>query len=372
MSMAVRLRAGEWVEVRSLAEILATLDETGCLGALPFMPEMAEHCGKKFRVFKSAHKTCNTLGGGGIRQMEAAVHLDGLRCDGEAHGGCQAGCLLFWKEAWLKRVDAPIGTSARTSAERGGAGRPWPVESLMAGTLASGEAGEGDRRYRCQATELGRATAPARWWDPRLYVRDLLSRNMRLLDVARYALLAAFNVVMRRARLRPYPHVRGLAGDKTPSVELELQPGEWVEVRSKDEIMRTLNPKARNRGLLFDVEMLPFCGRTYRVLTRVERLIDERTGKMAMPRNPCVILEGVTCGGCLSRDRLFCPRSIYPYWHEIWLKRVDTVREPRASTDAFARNGGASVSAANGHRRNPDGRQPDATGGPKYAPPRGG
>ena len=37
--------------------------------------------------------------------MTNAVHLEGLRCDGAGHDGCQAGCLLFWKESWLKRVD---------------------------------------------------------------------------------------------------------------------------------------------------------------------------------------------------------------------------------------------------------------------------
>ena len=42
---------------------------------------------------------------GGAWRM--AVHLDETRCDGQGHGGCQAGCLLFWKEAWLKRVAAP-------------------------------------------------------------------------------------------------------------------------------------------------------------------------------------------------------------------------------------------------------------------------
>src|SRR5215475_13657598 len=35
------LRPGEMIEVRSLPEILATLDERGCLDGLPFMPEMA-------------------------------------------------------------------------------------------------------------------------------------------------------------------------------------------------------------------------------------------------------------------------------------------------------------------------------------------
>ena len=175
--------------------------------------------------------------------------------------------------------------------------------------------------YRCQATEHVRATSAAKWWDPRPYVQDLLTNNVRPWDLARYGLLAALNIILRRARLPTYPAVRGSAGDKTPTTNLDLSPGEWVEVRPKDEIMRTLNSRSRNRGLSFDVEMLPFCGRTVRVLRRVERLIDERTGRMLTPSKPCIILDGVICSGRLSRERLFCPRSIYPYWHEVWLKR---------------------------------------------------
>ena len=98
-------RAGEWVEVKSADEILATLDAQGSVDGLPFMPEMLRYCGMRFRVFKSAHKTCDTIGGTKIRHMSDAAHLEGLRCDGSSHGGCQAGCLLFWKSAWLKRVD---------------------------------------------------------------------------------------------------------------------------------------------------------------------------------------------------------------------------------------------------------------------------
>src|SRR5262245_52431475 len=95
-----RLKAGEWVEVRSAEEILATLDDRQCLDDLPFMPEMLQYCGKRFRVFKSAHKTCDTVERWTVmRRMTSAVHLEGLRCDGGAHDGCQAGCLLFWKDA---------------------------------------------------------------------------------------------------------------------------------------------------------------------------------------------------------------------------------------------------------------------------------
>ena len=56
-----KLRAGDWVEVRSKEEILRTLDATGRLDGLPFMPQMFQYCGQRFKVFKRAHKTCDTI-----------------------------------------------------------------------------------------------------------------------------------------------------------------------------------------------------------------------------------------------------------------------------------------------------------------------
>src|SRR5882762_6251854 len=103
MPTSLKLRASEWVEVRSKEEILKTLDKQGQLEGLSFMPQMFQYCGKRFQVFKRAHKTCDTVFPIRGRKMADAVHLE-TRCDGAAYGGCQAGCLIFWKEAWLKRV----------------------------------------------------------------------------------------------------------------------------------------------------------------------------------------------------------------------------------------------------------------------------
>src|SRR5262245_25618912 len=106
---ALNLKAGDWVEVRSREEILATLDERGRLEAMPFMPEMLKYCGQRLRVHKSAHKTCDTIEFKGARKLTRSVHLENARCDGAFHGGCQASCLLFWKDAWLKRVESGPG-----------------------------------------------------------------------------------------------------------------------------------------------------------------------------------------------------------------------------------------------------------------------
>ena len=84
-----RLRVGDWVVVRSATEIFATLDASGRLDGMPFMPEMLRYCGKPFRVGKVAHKTCDTINSSGGRRLLNTVHLEGLRCDGSAHGGCE-------------------------------------------------------------------------------------------------------------------------------------------------------------------------------------------------------------------------------------------------------------------------------------------
>jgi hypothetical protein len=317
--------------VRSAEEILATLNSEGCQDSLPFMPEMLQYCGKRFQVYRSAHKACDTLHFSNNRWMSNAVHLEGLRCDGQSHGGCEARCLLYWKDSWLKPVRGPKSkengseSSRATDSKVQTNSNGCSLDALQRATQVSVQNGETtEQSYRCQATEMFRATTPMARFDPRQYLKDLSSRNVGPVDFIRYTIIAGFNKLMRlHWRLKPYPHVRGRLQGKTPAVELNLQPGELVQVRSKDEIMETLNERNRNRGLLFDPEMVPYCGKTFRVLSRVEKILNEKTGNIVGMPNSCIILEDVTCSGCYSHKRLFCPRAIYPFWHEVWLKRIE-------------------------------------------------
>ena len=50
--------------------------------------------------------------------MKDSVHLEGVRCDGSGHDGCEACCLIFWKEAWLKRAENDV-VSSRICGKRG-------------------------------------------------------------------------------------------------------------------------------------------------------------------------------------------------------------------------------------------------------------
>src|SRR5262245_27010267 len=113
-----------------------------------------------------------------------------------------------------------------------------------------------------------------------------------------------------------------LAGDrtKTPTETLGLAPGELVQVKDVEDIKDTLDKNQKNRGLYFDQEMLPFCGRTYRVRSQVSRIIEEKTGRLITIPGSCVILDGVYYTG---RYHLSCPRAIFSYWREIWLKRPE-------------------------------------------------
>jgi hypothetical protein len=346
----LKLRIGELVEVRSEREILATLDERGRLDSLPFMPEMLQYCGKRFRVYKLAMKACDSISNTGMYRMENAVHLAGTRCDGQAHGGCLAGCLLYWKEAWLKRVDADEPAPEAAAAEPdAAAAEPAPRctrDLLMRATRAETPDPDGEEVYACQATEMPKAASKhISAWDVRQYVRDVTSGNARALPMLRSLLIMAYNKyqkvskrVLPKALLinggESFRFVSGPLEGKTPKEILNLQPGELVEIKSKEEILATLDKTGHNRGLRFDVEELKYCGTRARVLRRVNRIVDENTGKMLRLPNDCVILEGVVCPGDYHQ---YCPRSIYPFWREIWLRRVE---EPALAAEAPAEAAG--------------------------------
>lgn len=341
----MNLKAGEWVEVRSQAEILATLDERGRLGNLPFMQEMLQYCGRRFRVFKRADKTCDPAHDPwSIRRLENTVHLEGVRCDGQGHDGCQAGCLIFWNESWLRRAESDVLSVESLQRSDMPAARSDARCTLETIATASQKTNpDGETVYSCQATDLRDFTAPMAEWDPRQYIRDLSSGNLasglagdsaghRALDLVLGALrlIRALIIIVFNNRIPGrytggmYPLVAGTL-ERTPSESLDLQPGELVQVRSKEEIVATLDQNNRNRGMLFDVEMVPYCGGIYRVLRRVHHIIDDRTAKMINLRNPCIVLEGVVCQSDFHR---LCPRAIYPYWRENWLKRAANVSTP--------------------------------------------
>ena len=116
-SEALNLKAGEWVEVRTREEILATLDERGCMEIFRY--------GGDAEVLRAGRQ--------GLRQYRGfehspddglSVHLNGVRFGGEGHGKCQAGCPKEATAADILAASSRTDTDYRTIIEVivGGAG----------------------------------------------------------------------------------------------------------------------------------------------------------------------------------------------------------------------------------------------------------
>lgn len=304
----MKLKAGDWVAVKSREEIAKSLDVDGAIDGLPFMPEMLAFCGKRFQVLRRAEKTCFEFAPNRYAVQEFrnndVVLLDSLRCSGADHDGCARACLLFWKHAWLKKVE-PGQPEAAVEAN--------PDRNQVTLDLKTmSEPG----RYRCQATELIRATQPI----PRTRkltkcVTDILSGSRGLFEMAWLILWPLW-----RKATAWFPR-RALIGHlkKTPVGDLKLQPGELVVIKSAAEIENTLDGKGRNRGMICDFGMCRYSGGTYKVRSRLERMISEPTGEMRQVEST-VILDGLYC---LCWNTLGgCPRQDFLYWREVWLDRV--------------------------------------------------
>jgi hypothetical protein len=328
-------RAGDWVQVRSKEEILRTLDKDGRLEKMPFMPEMFELCGKKMRVHKRAHKSCDTQNPLSTRSLTDSVILAEYRCNGSAHAGCQAQCSVFWKDAWLKPVEGEAPPLADSGA--------GCTEEDVAKAVRGPDGPDGEPRYRCQSTDFPMYSTRIRTRDLGQYVEDYTSGNTTLKNMVMTASYFFFKWIGRPNYYAdgggyrkfydwfqglwggvPYPRRPGKIplGKPQPKEDLNLQPGDLVRVKSHEEILATLNVDSKNRGLFFDAEMIPFCGGTFRVRGRVETFLDEKTGAVLTMKTPAVILEGSWCRSRFSAYRVFCPRLIYSWWRECWLERA--------------------------------------------------
>jgi hypothetical protein len=196
--------------------------------------------------------------------------------------------------------------------------------------------------YSCQATQMPVATVPQSVWDLRQYAEDVTSGNARFGQVISALFFLVFNagvtagiglggllrggydVVQKVRGGPPYPFRRGHVPRhcRTPSATLDVRPGEFVKVKTYEQVLQTVNEDLANRGMNFSPEMVPYCGQTFRVSKRLRRIINEKTGQLIELKNECVILEGADCVGRYAQPFL-CPRGMAPYWREIWLDRVE-------------------------------------------------
>ena len=102
-SLDFALQSGDWVEIKRMDEIMATLDNSGKNRGLAFTKEMKKFCGLKFSVLKPVDQII-IEGTGEIRRLSQTVILDRANCDGQPHFGCGRHCYLMWRKIWLKKT----------------------------------------------------------------------------------------------------------------------------------------------------------------------------------------------------------------------------------------------------------------------------
>jgi hypothetical protein len=102
-------------------------------------------------------------------------------------------------------------------------------------------------------------------------------------------------------------------------VEYQLKAGDFVRVRSLEEIRITLNSYNEYKGCAFLVDMQQYCGTVQRVLKPLERFLDERDYQVKKAKG-IVLLENNYCQGTPVFGR--CDRSCLLFWREEWLEKI--------------------------------------------------
>lgn len=101
----------------------------------------------------------------------------------------------------------------------------------------------------------------------------------------------------------------------------QLEKGDVVRVRSEEEIKATLDERGKVGEMWFMHAQRKYCGKTFRVRKRVERIVAEDSGKMLRCRDT-VILEGARCHGSAGETGV-CGRLCPTFWKEAWLEKLE-------------------------------------------------
>jgi hypothetical protein len=307
------LVVGDLVEVKTWAEIRATLDERGCVEQLPFMPEMLVMCGQRARVFRCAHRIFDYRKSRRMRHIDDGVLLVGTVCTGSNHGGCEAACHTVWKSTWLRRVEQkPRAATVSMSSDR--------ADSL--GDTAVLEFGTSEPHYVCQLTQLHAASKPIERRTATNFLLPLISGNVAPAAFFVGWLTHLFNLLQQRRGGIGFPTFETAAQDAGKN-EDALKPGDQVVVRPSAEIRATLNDQLMHRGMWFEPDMLKHAGRRYRVQANVRKLIDIVTGEMRTMKTPAYVLQDVHFSG---ERQLFNAQHEPLFWRAAWLQRDEELR----------------------------------------------
>jgi hypothetical protein len=104
-AVALDLKPGELVRIRTRKQVAETLDAAGKNRGLYFgNEEAARHCGKTYSVLARIDRMI-LEDSGKMRAINNTVLLRGTECSGLCFRGCARGGYPMWRETWLERVE---------------------------------------------------------------------------------------------------------------------------------------------------------------------------------------------------------------------------------------------------------------------------
>lgn len=265
------------------------------------------------RIMRRVTRVCDDRDPGAYRTLSDTFIISGARCDGSGHDGCQAGCALLWRGAWLEPEKKLL--HSRSSLPEGA-----PAAAITKGGATCSDQRVLDR-YICQLTALGEASSPFGSFDPKSYFADLRSKNCSACELGRSLSIVLLNHAARIAWKGNFPSSPKGTNRETPNIDLRLNIGDRVKVKPLREIRATLDKTGCNRGLHFEYGMLKYLEKEFMVEGRVERLISPKTGRMILtrPETPLIRLSGTICDGVAYN---LCQRLEHFLWREIWLEKM--------------------------------------------------
>lgn len=110
------------------------------------------------------------------------------------------------------------------------------------------------------------------------------------------------------------------SADLTYTNSSGLKAGDVVRIRSKGQILVTLDKNNKLEGCYFMDEMWQYCGSHQKVFKKIDYFFDESNLRMCKASNT-VILEGLYCSG-KRPYKLNCDRSCFVFWKEDWLEKI--------------------------------------------------
>ena len=102
----------------------------------------------------------------------------------------------------------------------------------------------------------------------------------------------------------------------------KFREGDVVRVRSKSDVLSSVDTPNKFLESLFVDQILDYCGKQFKVYKILYHYFDEHKYRMFKVIEPLYMLDGLICYGEDEMFEVKCNRSCYLFLHETWLEKV--------------------------------------------------